>query len=470
MQFVLLFLKMCVICQQERDEPLATITKKGAKTINWAISERKDSLPTVNIGQRVHNSCRKSYCNKDTVERVRKNTAEHEAAPEVRRTRSVAGAASFDFKKSCLFCGLIVNESKSHHKGFEFSRVVTLAFDDNIRKTCEKRNDDWASRVLLRISNVSDLHAEDAIYHHKCNQNFRLLKGVPKSFKVGEPVATIVDKEKTQNDPRITAFLATMNYLDEKPTNQEIITVEDLQHVMEENGVEPYTIKHLKSKIVEHYKGNVIIIKIHPKQHVVTFRRSVDSILNDFYTVNDSTKKKNEQTDNEKKESILDAAAELLLTDILSSIPNKTQDYSFFSSISSVEECLEFLPDSLRKFLEKIATGKKKMIKVASIGQAIMQAARPKSITAPLQIALGIQLHHILPSRFLIDHLHCLGFCCSYKEVGLFIRNASINRSCDLQEVVQQSLESPFIQFVADNADHNFCTLDGKDTFHGTLI
>ena len=42
------------------------------------------------------------------------------------------------------------------------------------------------------------------------------------------------------------------------------------------------------------------------------------------------------------------------------------------------------------------------------------QAARPRVLLAPLQIGLYVQLHHHFASRFLIDSLHRLGFCCSY--------------------------------------------------------
>ena len=53
-------------------------------------------------------------------------------------------------------------------------------------------------------------------------------------------------------------------------------------------------------------------------------------------------------------------------------------------------------------------------MKIAAIGQAIMQAARPRVLLAPLQFGLGVQMHHHFASRFLIDSLHKHGFCCSY--------------------------------------------------------
>ena len=65
-------------------------------------------------------------------------------------------------------------------------------------------------------------------------------------------------------------------------------------------------------------------------------------------------------------------------------------------------------------------------MKCASIGQALMQAARPRVLIAPLQIGLAVQLHHHFASRFLIDSLHAQGFCSSYREVTPYERNAAM--------------------------------------------
>ena len=61
--------------------------------------------------------------------------------------------------------------------------------------------------------------------------------------------------------------------------------------------------------------------------------------------------------------------------------------------------------------LRDLFVGKDVQAKNSSIGQAIMQAARPKVLLVPLQIGLGVQLHHHYASRFLIDTLHKHGFC-----------------------------------------------------------
>lgn len=91
-----------------------------------------------------------------------------------------------------------------------------------------------------------------------------------------------------------------------------------------------------------------------------------------------------------------------------------------------------------------------------------MQATRPRVLLAPLQVSLGVQLHHHFASRFLIDSLHCHGFCCSYTEVQQFEENAALSHGTDIP-----NFESQFVQYVADNVDHNIRTLDGNDTFHG---
>ena len=42
-------------------------------------------------------------------------------------------------------------------------------------------------------------------------------------------------------------------------------------------------------------------------------------------------------------------------------------------------------------------------MKIASISQAILQAARARVLLAPLQFGLGVQMHYYFGSRFLID-------------------------------------------------------------------
>ena len=55
-----------------------------------------------------------------------------------------------------------------------------------------------------------------------------------------------------------------------------------------------------------------------------------------------------------------------------------------------------------------------------------------------------------------------MGFCAPYKEVKRFGWNAAVDQGIDIPQGDFQ-----FVQYSADNVDHNIVTLDGKDTFHG---
>lgn len=82
-----------------------------------------------------------------------------------------------------------------------------------------------------------------------------------------------------------------------------------------------------------------------------------------------------------------------------------------------------------------------------------------------LQIGLGILMHHHFGTRFLIDTLYNFGFCSSYSEVQKFEMNAPASRSSE-----SENDNKSFVQFIADNADHNIRSLDGFGTFHGMGI
>ena len=94
--------------------------------------------------------------------------------------------------------------------------------------------------------------------------------------------------------------------------------------------------------------------------------------------------------------------------------------------MSSVETALEFVPGLLQTFLRIVFAGKDVNLKLASIGQAIVQATRPRAIIAPLQLGLGVQMHHHFSSKFLIDSLNAHGFCSSYSTVQKYQRRAAV--------------------------------------------
>ncbi len=113
--------------------------------------------------------------------------------------------------------------------------------------------------------------------------------------------------------------------------------------------------------------------------------------------------------------------------------------------------------------------GKETSRKVAGIGQAIVQTARPHAVVSPLQLGLALQAHHMYQSQFLVYTLHGLEFASSYKDVLHFENNAAgsvaPDRLADNIDVLDMAL-----LFAGNNIDHNILTIDGKGTFHGMGI
>ena len=67
----------------------------------------------------------------------------------------------------------------------------------------------------------------------------------------------------------------------------------------------------------------------------------------------------------------------------------KHENYPNCEEICSVEKGIAFLPETLSLLLQTLFCGKDTETKVASIGQAIMQAVRPRVIVAPTTNRFG---------------------------------------------------------------------------------
>lgn len=75
-------------------------------------------------------------------------------------------------------------------------------------------------------------------------------------------------------------------------------------------------------------------------------------------------------------------------------------------------------------------------------------------------------MHHHFASKFHIDSLHAHGFCSSYSAVQKYEQSAAAMQGTDIPGYTP----GRFVQYVADNVEHNTRTLDGTGTFHGMGI
>ena len=174
----------------------------------------------------------------------------------------------------------------------------------------------------------------------------------------------------------------------------------------------------MKSRLLEHFEDEIIVTEINGKQNVVTFFSTAKCILHEFYAQRHSS-------DNSESEAIriIETAAKLIKNDI-KGIQTSSEYYPSRNDLEKVA-VLEYVPKTLLIFHRKIFAGKDNDLKLGSIGQAIMQAARPRALLAPLQFGLAVEMHDQFGSRFLIDTLKH-GFSSSYSEVQKFERSAAL--------------------------------------------
>ena len=365
---------------------------------------------------------------------------------------------SFSYKEQCLFCECTDIRGGRDDK-WKLIPVRTADFQSHILRACEKFKGDWVDSVKARVSFAQDLHAADAVYHKLCSSNFRNGLHIPQIFQTHDGGS--FKKSKTSGRPKDTithdAFLKVTEYLE--ATDDEQTTVNDLiQKMKEYEECEPYSFTHMKTQLKKHFGDQIVITEISGKSNVVTLQRTAARILHDFHH-------ESKQNMCDGKMHIIETAAKLIRNDIRN-IKQPRDAYPSPNDMSSIEENVNFLPESLQSFLKLLFVGNAAETKIASVGQVIVQATRPRVIIAPLQIGLGVQLHSHFHSKFLIDFLHACGFCSSYSEVVKYEKCSAVMQGTDIPNYVPGC----FHQYVGDNADHDSITIDGKNTFHGMGI
>ncbi|CAC5419298.1 unnamed protein product [Mytilus coruscus] len=199
----------------------------------------------------------------------------------------------------------------------------------------------------------------------------------------------------------------------------------------------------MKKKILDYFGKSVLFTEEEGKPSILTFQDNISSILHTFYNCRGKENKE------EEKKSIISTAAQLIKEDI-KLITSKDIHYLSAEEMESETSNADYIPRSLRIFLNSLFSEADCITKISAIGHAIIQATRPRSVIAPLQIGLGIQMHHHFGSCFLVDTLYNLGFCSSYSEVQKFEMNTAASRSTE-----NENDNHSFVQFIADNVDHN---------------
>jgi len=452
----------CVVCQKSisSDQPSSQLTAKGCDGINRASTARHSNINAL-PGQHVHQNCRQVYTNLHYIEQSnRKRLGDLPSSNDKPSLRSSVGL--FDYASHCLFCGQ-GDPREGRNPDLKLIPIRTLDFQESVLQVCDKRNDEWAKTVQGRIKAVHDLHAADAVYHKTCSNNFRTNKDIPVKFQQHDDNTSVkrMKRGRPHHVMQAEAFKDVMHNFEHNDDEQTTIKdlIDNMAEFLSDSNVPPYGHTYMKDQIQKKFGDKVIITEINGKPNVVTMWSNATSILQDFHS---QPKTANPQ---QEKDNIIKTAAKLLKNDI-KMIQQQSDMYPTCAEMDSVEMACTFLPKSLQLFIGDVFTGVDSDRKMASIGQSMVQATRRRVLLAPLQLGLGVQLHYHFGSKFLIDTLHKHGFTCSYSEVSKFERSAAVKEGTDIPNISSDN----FIQYIADNVDHNLRTIDGHNTFHGMGI
>lgn len=277
---------------------------------------------------------------------------------------------------SCFFCNKKAKQQSGKLDKNVIALVVSEDFLHSIESVLEKRcNDEWTQMVAIRIRSPSACIGGSILYHNNCRIGFRTNKPLSKS-KTSTP--SVVSYRN--------GFLDVVNLIRNATRPYSIIElIDEMNGFSEGNG---YSFNQMKHNLIQYF-GNEVVVSTHQnKKTLVTLQSTCDEIINDYY---EATLR---ETDTDRA---ISKVSDAILNDIKNIAPNK----NFYPSSTDISLCNahQLLPEKLHRLLSKLITGHNSSLKIASIGQAIIQSAHRENVLCPLQLALAVQMHYFTGSK-----------------------------------------------------------------------
>lgn len=363
----------CVICKAifKGKEKLSEMTPKGVDTVvsNCEMAGREDLLTFIKLNRTiklfVHGSCRRALGYEANKAETVKNAKSDSNESHRRLTRSLTGY--FSYNSMCFLCGETVENGKDNRKvlaGEHFDKQIMIA----IRSRNEKGDDDRAIKVQGRLDAVADLFSADAVYHHTCLVRFtQQLPHTPHKVKRGRPVK--VDA--------MTAFEQLCLKLESECEN-ELYTLRELHAMMcdmvgdvDDSGESVYSVKYFKDLLENRYGSHIYFASRPGRDDVVGFTKFCELLLHDKFF---SDRNEGEGSEAER---LVQKAAGLIMAEIR----EMESDRSVYPTQDDITcESSKFIPPLLLLFLKRLI---RIPLKQSSIGQALVQAARPQGGLMP---------------------------------------------------------------------------------------
>ena len=216
--------------------------------------------------------------------------------------------------------------------------------------------------------------------------NFNTNKNIPSYATTDNSASKKIKVGRQIDEEAHSAFLTVANYLENHIDEQKSINelIEMMDEILQDSNSDAYSFIHTKDKLTEYFKGNISFTNQNGKLNVVSHKEKVSKVMHQSYitatkagySLDESDVTFERTPDSSNEVELVSKVAKMMKDDI----KNLESDMSNFLDIQdlSLSESLNFLPRSLKVFLDTIITSKDADLKKAVIGQALIQACRPK--------------------------------------------------------------------------------------------
>ena len=214
---------------------------------------------------------------------------------------------------------------------------------------------------------------------------------------------------RPKDDKLLKGFLKFCDWFDNEMEDR-IFTIHELEMKCQEiSGGRSYTSQYFKSIFLEEYHDQVYVTNEERRKDVVCLKNSINRILREALK-----KQQDESKTPEEREREMIKSAAMLLRNKARSTPMNPHKYPHSKELITGSEAV---PGILKYFLSFFLESDT----LQEIwGQNFVKAIRPRSGVLPYQLGLTVQLDHHFGSKYLIEKLHSLKYCESYKELQNF--------------------------------------------------
>ena len=436
---------MCVFCGQPiSPNERSDLTERGLSNIIQISREKMrdglaDTISNYKCPIPAHKRCKNSYRLESSARKKQKTHHIHEPVSRMNRSFS----AGFDIKTDCLYCG---KEVKKHHKLKQAQKAdqhssKTIPSLKSIESKIEERDDDWANTVRIRVQNIGDLVAAEAVYHGKCYSRFHS----------GRSLETVGYDQcgRSKDEKKAESLLKLCKFIENSTDVHQYSTDELQEKLIELGGEDVYGPQYMQKKLIEYFGSSLHITYDHGKNNIFTFLDKTNQILRDHYARSGLT-----------PEIIIDMAGTLIEDEIRTST---TYDKNKFPKFSDMDNCSNMVSPLLMQLLSKIIKSKRRQVAIA---HSITASARPKSFVSPILLALAFYISRKYESRELIDILNALGFSDDYREVLRLLDALMPDQGDNNDPALKQWDDDSILNLIFDNGDIDTRTLTGLDTWH----